>query len=102
MKRILLLLTAVFALQTAYNQEGVSQTFKDSRVINTHSVETLPKRKLDVRIFHRFGDLAGDNGGFQTFYGLENASDVVIGLEYGITNNPHSWSLSIQRGRGIA
>ena len=50
-------------------------------------METLPKRKLDVRIFHRFGDLAGENGGFQTFYGLENASDVVIGLEYGVSDN---------------
>lgn len=87
MKRILLALLAVFAFQITYTQDYVSQTFKDSRVINTHSVETLPKRKLDVRIFHRFGDLAGDNGGFQTFYGLENASDVVIGLEYGVSNN---------------
>ena len=72
---------------TAFAQELTQQTFKDTRVINTHSVETLPKRKLDIRIVHRFGDLVGTNGGSQTFFGLENASDVVIGAEYGATNN---------------
>ena len=56
-------------------------------MINSHSVETLPKRHLDFRIAHRFGDLAGEAGGFSTFYGLENASDVLIGFEYGITDN---------------
>jgi len=68
-------------------QDYTLQTFRDTRVINTHSIETLPKRKLDVRIVHRFGDFAGDNGGFQTLFGLENASDVVIGAEYGFSDN---------------
>lgn len=65
----------------------VIKTFKDTRVINAHSVETLPANKLDLRITHRFGDLAGDAGGWPTFYGLENASDVAIGLEYGMNDN---------------
>lgn len=65
----------------------VVKTFKDTRVINAHSVETVPARKLDFRITHRFGDLAGDAGGWPTFYGLENAADVAMGLEYGVTNN---------------
>ena len=68
-------------------QDYVYQTFKDSRIVNVHSVETLPKRRLDVRIGHRFGDLLGDNGGWATFYGLENATDVMIGAEYGFTDN---------------
>lgn len=67
--------------------EKVVKTFKDTRVINAHSVETLKARKLDFRITHRFGDLAGDAGGWPTFYGLENASDVAMGLEYGINDN---------------
>ncbi|RMF03756.1 MAG: hypothetical protein D6772_01705 [Bacteroidetes bacterium] len=67
-------------------QDFTYQTFKDTRVINVHSVETLAKNRLDVRIAHRFGDFAGDNGGWATFYGLENASDVGIGAEYGISN----------------
>lgn len=68
-------------------QDRVWQTFKDTRVINTHSVETLRKGKLDMRIAHRFGDIAGESGGWPTFYGLENASDVLIGFEYGVTDN---------------
>ncbi len=65
----------------------VSRTFKDTRIINVHSVETIKKRKLDVRIGHRFGDLVGDAGGWGTFYGLEQAADVLIGAEYGISDN---------------
>ncbi|MBT8218764.1 MAG: hypothetical protein KJP00_03015 [Bacteroidia bacterium] len=67
-------------------QEAV-RTFKDTRIINTQSTETLKKGYMDIRIGHRFGDIGGDNGGWSTFYGLENASDVLIGAEYGFTNN---------------
>lgn len=70
-----------------FGQEPVFTTFKDTRVINAHSTETLARRKLDVRISHRFGDVAGDQGGFATFYGLERAEDVLIGAEYGLTDN---------------
>ncbi len=87
MKKISLLLMIVCAVQCLYAQDQVYQTFKDRWVINTFSVETLPKRKLDARIAHRFGDLAGDAGGWTTFYGLENASDVSFGVEYGATDN---------------
>ena len=63
------------------------QTFKDTRVINTHSTEVLGKGILDIRIGHRFGDMFGDRGGWETFYGLETARDVLIGGEYGISDN---------------
>ena len=88
MIRILFTVTLVLIafLSQAQNEE-VHQTFKDTRVINTHSVETLPKRHLDFRIAHRFGDLAGAAGGWPTFYGLENAEDVLIGFEYGLSDN---------------
>ncbi len=78
-------------------QDMVFQTFKDRRVINVHSVETLPKRKLDVRISHRFGDVAGPNGGFKTVFGLENATDVLLGAEYGFTDN---FTVGIFRTKG--
>lgn len=71
--------------------------FKDTRIINTHSVEVLPKHKMDIRIAHRFGDIAGPAGGFQTLFGLENASDVVIGGEYGATNH---LTLGVYRAKG--
>jgi len=88
MKKITIILLAFVCLTHTYAQERelVQRTFKSTRVINTHSVETLQKNKLDFRVGHRFGDLAGDAGGWATFYGLENASDVLIGFQYGITD----------------
>ena len=78
-------------------QDAVYQTFKDRWVINTFSVETLPKNKLDVRIAHRFGDMGGDTGGWPTFYGLETATDVAIGIEYGAMDN---LTLGFNRSKG--
>jgi len=84
---MLFILVLSLGAELLHGQEPVYTTFKDTRVINTHSTETLGRRKLDVRISHRFGDIAGDRGGFKTFYGLETAADVLIGVEYGITDH---------------
>ena len=96
MKNLLFLLLLVSCGLTA-QRERVYRTFKDTRVVNVHSVETLPKGKLDVRISHRFGDLLGDNGGWPTFYGLEQAEDVAIGAEYGFSDN---FSFGVYRAKG--
>jgi hypothetical protein len=76
--------------EEAYIEEEsnlVEETFMSSRVINGHSVEMLRKGVLEFRVEHRFGDIAGSNGGVQTLYGLDNSSDIRIAFEYGITNN---------------
>jgi len=64
--------------------KSVHQTFKDTRVINSQSVETLKKGILDFRIGHRFGDF---NGGWATLIGLENAADVIFEFDYGLSDN---------------
>ena len=92
---LLILLLGTFHLvaqdeaESTETQEDVYtyQTFKSVRIINMHSTETQDKRTLNFVIGHKFGDLAGTNGGLQSFFGLENASDVMIGFEYGITDN---------------
>lgn len=86
MKNLSILIMLLVWMAPAAAQDVVTQTFKDSRLVNIQSVETLSKRRLDVRIGHRFGDLLGDNGGWSTFYGLEQAADVMIGAEYGATD----------------
>jgi len=83
--RILVLFIFMCSLVTLQGQDTY-RTFKDTRVINTQSVEVIKKHQMDLRIGHRFGDFAGDNGGWATFYGLENASDVLIGIDYGLTD----------------
>ena len=94
MKHLLFLFVFISSLQVLHSQEYVRRTFKDTKIINTHSVETIQARKLDMRIGHRFGDL---KGGWQSFYGLENAQDILIGFDYGITDN---LNVGIHRTKG--
>lgn len=54
-------------------------TFKSTRIINMHSVETVGKRTLDFRISHRFGNF---NSGAQNFWGLDGGASIRLGLEY--------------------
>lgn len=82
--------------ETNYD-EGIIQTFRHTRIINSHSVETLPAHKLDFRVVHRFGDFGGDSGGWSTLYGLENASDISIGFEYGLSNKV---MIGVNRSKG--
>ena len=71
--------------ETTDYEEPIS-TFSSTRVINGHSVETLSKGTYEMRIEHRFGDIAGVNGGIQNMFGFDNLSDMRIALEYGITD----------------
>lgn len=86
MKKIYTTLLICLSFGLLHSQELVFQTFKDTRVINSHSVETIKKGKMDMRISHRFGDIAGQAGGWRTLYGLENATDILIGFEYGLSD----------------
>lgn len=61
----------------------VNATFKGTRLINGHSIETRKKHNLDFLISHRFGEISG--GGYQ-FFGLDQ-SNVRIGFDYGVTDN---------------
>ncbi|HPK09329.1 MAG TPA: DUF5777 family beta-barrel protein [Saprospiraceae bacterium] len=88
MKKVLFIIVAFLTLVNFSSaQEKVFQTFKDTRVVNGHSVETLKAHRLDFRVTHRFGDFAGDLGGWQSFYGLENSTDVGIEFDYGVSDN---------------
>ena len=68
-------------------EEEDLKTFNSTRIISGHSVETLPEETFEMRIEHRFGDIAGSAGGFQTMFGFDNVSDMRIAIEYGITDN---------------
>ena len=69
--------------ETAKDKGYVSATFKGTRVVNGHSVETRTNGVLEFIIAHRFGAL---NEGYRELYGLDIAN-MRIGLEYGITDN---------------
>ena len=57
-------------------------TFKGTRLINGHSIETRKKGVLDFIIGHRFGRI---NSGAYEFFGLDQ-SNVRIGFDYGLTD----------------
>jgi hypothetical protein len=58
-----------------------SATFKTTRIINSHSVETTGKGILDFRISHRFGAF-NDKGQLLGF----DIAKMRLGFDYGITN----------------
>jgi len=66
------------------------QTFKGTRLVNGHSVETKAKGNLEFIFAHRFGRV---NGGLYEMFGLDEAK-VRLGLDYGITDY-----LSVSVGR---
>lgn len=63
--------------------EKVNNTFKSTRIINSHSVDMLHKGNLDVRILHRFGFV---DQGIKQLFGLDQAS-MRFGFDYGVCNN---------------
>ena len=60
-------------------------TFKTTRLIDGHSVETTAPGVMDVKISHRFGTIGGANGGAYNFFGLDNAT-MRLGFDYGLTH----------------
>jgi hypothetical protein len=57
-------------------------TFKNTRLINGHSVETNAQGVLQFLIGHRFGRI---NSGSRNLFGLDNAL-IRLGFEYGVTD----------------
>ena len=75
------------AIKTPQKEEGTpSKVFYSQKVINTKSVEVLRKGVLEFNVAHNFGDIAGDNGGIQRFFGLDNSTDVRIGFQLGLSD----------------
>tara|TARA_R110000868_G_scaffold73899_8_gene213862 strand:- start:202 stop:1056 length:855 start_codon:yes stop_codon:yes gene_type:complete len=60
----------------------VEETFKDTRVVNGHSIETNQVGQLKFIISHRFGNVSD---GIDEFFGLDQ-STVRLGLDYGLSN----------------
>lgn len=79
------------------SDEKVIATFKTTRLINLTTIEQVKKGELDFRIAHRFGDLAGNNGGASTFFGFDKVSDIRFSFDYGIMDR---WQIGIGRSTG--
>jgi hypothetical protein len=62
------------------------KVFHHTRITNSHSVEVLKAKEVDVRLAQRFGNVAIDGFDYNNFFGLNELSDLFIGLDYGISN----------------
>ena len=58
-------------------------TFKGTRLINLHTVETLGRGTLEFRIAHRFGDFSS---GASNFWGLDGPATIQFHFDYGVTD----------------
>jgi hypothetical protein len=97
MKQLTLLLILLFCLPSI-GQDKVQESFAGTRVINNHSNECLPKATLEFIIGHKFGDIAGLQGGFDNFFGFDNIADVRFAFEYGIIDN---LDIGLGRSKGV-
>lgn len=81
---MLSLLDSVGAKKT---HEKVMAIFKDSKIINAQTIETVKAKTMNFNITHRFGNIGvASNGGVHTLYGLDNVTDVRFGFDFGITD----------------
>lgn len=89
----LLLLTGLTAISQDTLNKGTSKqnkepdyiwVFSSPRLINANTVEMIPAGILEFKVTHNFGDIAGSSGGIKNFFGLDGATDVRIGFQYGL------------------
>jgi len=83
-------LESILNNETPESSIKVSATFKGTRILNGHSVETRKKSNFEFLISHRFGRI---NSGADELFGLDD-SNIRFGFEYALTDN-----LSIAIGR---
>jgi hypothetical protein len=83
MKKILAVLIIHLWVFNLLAQEDREKVFRDTRVVNGHSTEVLPKGMMKFIISHRFGAISS---GVQQLWGLDN-STIRIGLDYALTDN---------------
>jgi len=87
------------AIKTPQKAEATAtKVFYSQKVINTKTVQVLPKGILEFNVSHNFGDVGGENGGIQKFYGLDNSTDVRIGFQVGLGNK---LNLVAARAKGL-
>lgn len=61
-------------------------TFKSPRLVLLQTNETQKAKNLAFWVGHRFGDIGGEFGGSHTLFGLDVATDLYLGFDYGITD----------------
>lgn len=85
---------SIMASLTEKSNYKVEATFKSSKLVLLETNETQKAHNLAFWVGHRFGDIGGEFGGSHTLFGLDVATDLYLGFDYGITDR-----LSVGIGR---
>lgn len=75
-----------YALEDEFHPKPVSNTFSSPKLVLLQTNEVQPGRTLTFWVGHRFGDIGGEFGGSRSLFGLDNASDIHLGFDYGISD----------------
>ncbi|MEI9944106.1 MAG: DUF5777 family beta-barrel protein [Chitinophagaceae bacterium] len=62
-----------------------ARIFMSTKTINANTVNMIGRGILEFKVVHNFGDLAGSGGGVKNFFGIDNAQDIRIGFQYGLS-----------------
>jgi hypothetical protein len=67
------------SLAEAPEKVPVTATFKGTRLLNYHTIQTLPKNHWEFRVAHRFGDVGS---GIKRLWGIDDGARVRLSLDY--------------------
>jgi len=67
------------SLVEAPEKVPVTATFKGTRLLNYHTIQTLPKNHWEFRVAHRFGDVGS---GIKRLWGIDDGARVRLSLDY--------------------
>jgi len=86
-----------------FAQEGTEkkpvEIFTTQKAINANTTEVVGKGKMEFKVAHHFGDIAGKQGGLTNFFGLDNATDYRIAFAFGLGKK---FDLTFARYRGAS
>jgi len=99
MKSILLPLLFTISISISAQEKKPVEIFNSQKVINANTTETVGKGKMEFKVTHNFGDIAGDFGGLKNFFGLDNNVDVRIAFQTGIGKK---LDLTLARSKGAS
>lgn len=75
------------SMETGVEKEPVIATFKSPKLVLLQTNETQKEKELTFWVGHRFGDIGGEFGGSHTLFGLDGATDIHLGFDYGLSDD---------------
>ncbi len=76
-----LVLSLLHAQEEAPGKVPVIATFKGTRLLNYHTIETLGRKHWEFRVAHRFGDMGS---GIRRLWGIDDGARVRLSLDYAL------------------